>query len=74
MKISCTSPFVIVIVTNLKIPLKKFVEWYPMRKSILSYTYCLEDTGIPQLLYNFVFIEETWTFRIVWFYTSNELR
>lgn len=72
MKISCISPFVIV--TNLKIPLKKFVERYPMRKSILSYTYCFEDTGIPQLFYNFVFIEETWTFQIIWFYTSNELR
>jgi len=63
-----------VIVANLKIPFKKFVERYPMRKSILSYTYRFEDTGIPQLLYNFVLVEKTWTSRVIWFYTSNELR
>jgi len=62
------------ILVNVKIPFKKFVERYSMRKSILSYTYRFEDTGIPQLLYNFIFVEKTWTSRIVWFYTSNELR
>lgn len=59
---------------NLKVPFKEFIEKYSMRKSILSYTYRLEDTSVPQLLHNLVLVEESWTSRVVWLYASNELR
>lgn len=59
---------------NSGVPFKEFIERYSMRKSILSYTYRLEDTSISQLLHNLILVEEPWTSRVVWLYAPNELR
>lgn len=44
-----------------------------MGKSILSYTYRFENTGVSQLLDNLLLVEESRTPRIVRFYAPNEL-
>ena len=45
-----------------------------MGESVLSDPYCLKDSGVSQLLHDFLLVEESWTLGVVWFYASDELR
>lgn len=45
-----------------------------MRKSVLPDAYRLEDTGVPQLLDDFLLVEEARASRIVRFDASDKLR